>query len=1105
MPIPDTRTNTQSNIQAAVLSYLNALHTIHNSGRATEERTYYPPLAALFNAIGSQMSPRLVALHDVADRGGIGHPDFLLQVESTNDTRAAVEVKGTAPDLDAIIRSEQVRRYLAQHDPTLVTNLRDFALLRRDRNGNPVLIMRYDLATSEAAFWSASPLTVARQHAEQFGDFLVTVMQWDAVIRRPVDLAEALARYAREALRRLESQPVAALAGLRKAMAAALGLEFTDMEGEHFFRSSLVQTLFYGLFSAWVACHRRGDCTDFRWREAGDYLGLPLVRELFENIARPGQLETFDIRKPIEWAEATLNRTDWSEFSRTFDEQDAVNYFYEPFLQAFDPRLREELGVWYTPREIVRYMVARVDTVLREEMGIADGLADPNVYVLDPCCGTGAYLLETLRFIGERLKERGESNLMGAELLGAAQKRIFGFEILPAPFVVAHLQVGSLLSAFGQTPDREYRAGIYLTNALTGWENRENPNQPLTNFPDFPQLQKEADAATNVKREQPILVILGNPPYSGFAGTGMKEEQALTRAYRDVVRAPAPQGQGLNDLYVRFFRMAERRIAEKTGKGIVCFISNYSWLDGLSHTGMRERYLTAFDKIWIDNLHGNRIISEYAPDGRTSETVFAIRGSSPGIQIGTAISTFVRTAGSAGHKEHDATIHYSDFDQARAEDRRAALLNSVNSPSYAVIKPLAEIGFPFKPSVVSPQYLTWSKLPDIFPANVPGVTTGRDSALVDIDRAKLITRIEQYFDPGVSHAQMRDISPAVMQKTVRFAAESVRDTLQTRGMLRENVVRYTYRPFDTRWLYYEPTTNLLDRNRADFFPRVFEGNKWLFTTGRTRKATIEPAYSTGNLADYNVMDSGMRAFPLYLRHVSAEQANVMVTEPNLSNKAIAYLDRIGSPAPESLFYHAIAVMHSTAYRTGNAGALRQDWPRIPLPSGRDVLEQSAALGKQIAALLDSETPVPGVNIGSIREDLRSIAVLQRTDGGQVNPDTDFRVQARWGYSGRGGITMPGTGRAIERVTDRGVVIDVYLNDTTYWANIPAAVWEYTMGGYQVIKKWLSYREFALLGRSLTLDEVREVTAIARRIAAILMLDGALDENYGAVIAHTVGL
>lgn len=245
----------------------------------------------------------------------------------------------------------------------------------------------------------------------------------------------------------------------------------------------------------------------------------------------------------------------------------------------------------------------------------------------------------------------------------AATTRLFGFELLPAPFVVAHLQLGLFLrecgAPLGKTSDGiDERAGVYLTNALTGWDPLKDPKNRVL---PLPELAEERDAADAVKQTRKILVILGNPPYNGYAGVAVEEERSLSNAYRKAKAGPQPQGQGLNDLYVRFFRMAERQIAERTGYGVICYISNYSWLDGLSHTAMRERFLEAFDHVWIDNLHGNRIVSEYAPDGRTSETVFAVQGSSVGIKVGTAISLLVKKPVLVQAKP---LVSYRDFNQA---------------------------------------------------------------------------------------------------------------------------------------------------------------------------------------------------------------------------------------------------------------------------------------------------------------------------------------------------------------------------------------------------------------------------------------------------------
>jgi hypothetical protein len=1030
-----------------------------------------------------------------------------------------IEVKSPAEDMPGIIVSEQIARYWDHYGLVLVTNYRAFTLIGRTVSGQAVELESFTLAATEADFWklAAHPRTCPDALRERFAEYLYRAMTHNAPLAAPQDVAAILASYARDAKARIEHADLPALAGLREALEHALGLKFEGEKGEHFFRSTLIQTLFYGIFSAWVLWARKRkpataesaqektlkyalqesaatyhtDSKHFDWHTAVWHLRVPMIRALFEQVATPARLGPLGLEEVLDWAAAALNRVDADAFFTAFDEEHAVQYFYEPFLQAFDPELRKDLGVWYTPTEIVDYQVERVDTVLREELHIADGLADPRVIVLDPCCGTGAYVRSVLHRIAKTLDAKGGDGLTAQDLKTAALERVLGFEILPAPFVIAHLQIGLLLENLGAplNESKDERVGVYLTNALTGWEPPKEPKTLLL----FPEMAEERDAADRIKRRDSILVILGNPPYNGFAGVALAEERDLSNAYRTTRNAPPPQGQGLNDLYIRFFRMAERRIVEmnRPGQGIISFISNYSWLDGLSFTGMRERYLEVFERIWIDNLHGDRIISEYAPDGQTSETVFAVVGNSTGIKVGTAISLLVKKDGDSSHQ-----LNYRDMDQARAIDRRAALLSG--HAEYTAVTPCLEIGLPFKPRAISANYLTWPLLTSLFPTSFPGVKTSRDDFLVDTDRDRLLVRLQDYFDPSVSHTEMRQLNTGVMDDTASFKGEAVRDTLRKRGFLPNNIVRYCYRPFDTRWLYWEPETELLDRKREDYFPQVFDGNVWIEARQHQPHEKFDRGYFVRTLSD-NFGNGLSNFFPLYLHSHGSSLLEPEGKRPNLSDAAAAYLTGMAA-APEDLFYHALAVLHAPAYRVGNAGALRQDWPRVPLPATKDALLTSAALGRQVAALLDTETPVTGVTAGKIGDDLKAVAVFTRTDGQPVNPDAgDLELTAGWGHAGKGGVTMPGRGK-VETVSD---ALDIYLNGLTCWRNMPAPVWTYTIGGYQVIKKWLSYREKPLLGRGLTVAEVRYVTETARRIAALLALQPALDANYCAVLKESV--
>jgi len=1132
-------------------AYLTELRDIRASGAAVPETSGYGALANLLSEVGGKLKPRVRCLINLQNAGA-GIPDGGLftanqfpkgskaagaiePLTGQMPARGALEVKPVSDDVRAVAESDQVRRYLEKYRQVLVTTYREFVLVGFNAEGEAASLEAFGLAASEQEFWAlaAHPGSdAARQIGERLTDFLRRVLLRQAQIAAPKDLAWFLASYAREARARAEERDLPNWVSTRKALEEALGMSFEGPKGEHFFRSTLVQTLFYGLFAAWVFWAEHHPPTDadarFRWREAAGYLHIPILQKLFYDFSNPGALGIMRIDEVLDWAAEALNRVDRASFFSTFEQSHAVQYFYEPFLEAFDPELRKELGVWYTPPEIVQYMVARVDTVLREELDIPDGLADPRVVVLDPCCGTGAYLVEVLNRIAATLAEKsgGVDALAAHEIKQAAMSRVYGFEILPAPFVISHLQIGMLLHRLGApfAEESDERAGVFLTNALTGWEPPTEPKQHLL----FPEMEEERDKAEAVKQHAPILVILGNPPYNIYAGSAIEEERDLVEAYRTTRRVAAPQGRGLNDLYVRFFRMAERRITEgPEGKGIVCFISNYSWLDGLSFTGMRERFMDTFDCLWVDSMNGDKYkTGKLTPEGLPDPSVFSTDKNREGIQVGTAVTLLARKLDHTPAK----IVGLREF---WGRDKRESLLqalNDVQARPYEEIEPQVAVGLPFALMPGQSANLAWPRLSDLLARAFPGLLTSRDDFVIAIDRDVLEARMRIYFDVALSDEEIAATMPSAIANASRFDGTKTRKTLLERGFLPDKIVRYAYRPFDNRWLYWEPETKLLHEKRSEYFPHVRRGNLWVEARQRQTMSRFDRGYVTGLLADS--FGAGCSSFfPAWL---STEAAATTLLEPvdaerlsNLTSQSAAYLDTVDAGVDE-IFGHIVAMLHGPKYREQNAGALRQDWPRIPLPATRDALLASAELGRTVAALLDVEEPVDAVTTGSVRHELRPLGVLTSVSGGQLDPSAgDLAITAGWGHGGKGGVTMPGRGRIVERPYTEaelaavreglsaldltydqltaclgGACCDVYLSDRAYWRCVPARVWTYTIGGYQVMKKWLSYRERALLGRDLKPDEARYVTEMTRRIAAILLLEPALDANYERVKADT---
>ena len=1120
-------------LEQIISSYFADLRDRRGLGAGTPERSYYPAVAKLLDAIGQQLKPGVLCLSDLGNTGS-GQPDFGLYVanqvqkgeprKGQSPERGVIEMKPVKDDAWLTADTKQVSKYWNAYGLVIVTNLRDFLILGKDEHGKVAKLETFRLANSEPAFWEMvnAPQKSAKQVGRAFGEYLKRALSQSVKLTEPRDVAWFLASYGRDALQRVEEAGgLPELASIRSSLEEALGVTFEGDKGEHFFRSTLVQTLFYGVFSAWVlwAKSTPRPSSFFDWHTVGWHLNVPFVTTLFQQLAIPAQLQPLHLVEVLDWTAATLNRVDADAFTSRFNDADAVQYFYEPFLEAFDPELRKELGVWYTPTEVITYMVARVDRALREELGVADGLASEQVYILDPCCGTGGYLAAVLKRIDATLAESGFGDLKGQMVKKAATTRVFGFEILPAPFVVAHLKIGLVLQSLGATLQAGHdRVGVYLTNSLTGWKHVTAKPLP------FAELEEERKRADNVKQEVPILVILGNPPYNGFAGMAQElpEERSLSLAYKRIKKVRPPEGQGLNDLYVRFYRMAERRITEKTGRGIVSFISNYSWLDGLSFTGMRECYLEAFDVIQIDCLNGDKFkTGKTTPEGLPDPSIFSTEHNREGIGVGTAIATLIR-------KEAHVPAKAVSFRHLWGTAKRQELSNSAEtslSELYTSVTPSLGLGLPFIQAAVSTDYHKWPKLPELLPVSFAGVKTSRDEFLIAIDRVVLEQRIATYFDPSVTHDEVRSRFPAIMTTASRFDGKKVRDNLIKDGARPEHLVRYAYRAFDVRWIYWEP--RLADRAREEFWPHVTQGNYFIEARERQPKEDFDRGTIVRSLAD-NFGNGLSNFFPLYL-HEHADGGSDAL-RPNLSQSLEDFL-KVLHLKPQTIFQHVTAVLHAPSYRVENAGALRMDWPRVPVPGDAKRLQVSADLGATMMRLLDVENPVAGVSKGKLRPGLRVLGSPHKRNGKPLS-DEDLSVSAGWGHvqTSRTGsmLVMPGTGFANERdhtaaeraalseeakalgVTGESIfdllghrTFDIHLNAAAMWTNVPSKVWDYTLGGYQVIKKWLSYREAAILGRALKPDEVAYVSEMVRRIASILLLGPTLDANYAASKADAV--
>lgn len=1128
------------------------------SGVGVEETSYYPYLSNLLNFVGKKLKPKVRCI--IHPRSiGAGLPDGALitadQKSKADDplaegllpSRGVIEIKPPAEEIQAVAGGEQVAKYLNKYGLVLVTNLREFVILARI-DGQATALEAFTIASSEKAFWKAvgNPRKLADAIGESFNEYLTRVLLQAAPLTAPKEVAWFLASYARDAKARIEGQgDLPGLAALRGALEEALGLKFKGKDGEHFFRSSLVQTLFYGVFSAWVLWCKRPATKPkdkFNWHEAAWSLHVPMIKTLFEQLATPTKLQALGLEEVLNWTQTALNRVDRTAFFANFEEHHAVQYFYEPFLAAYDPVLRKRLGVWFTPPEVVRYMVTRIDRVLREQLQVANGFADPNVFVLDPCCGTGAFLVQVLRHIEATLKENGGDALTADDIKTAAMERVFGFELLPAPFVVSHLQLGLLLQNLGAPLSEKLheRVGVYLTNALTGWNPPKGPKQKLL----YPEMEEERDAAELVKRDKTILVVLGNPPYYAFAGVSPQEEQGLVEPYKEGLTTEWKiRKYNLDELYVRFLRVAERRIAEMSKRGVVCYISSYSYLSDPSFVVVRKRLCAEFNYAWIDCLNGDsRETGKLTPDGKPDPSIFSTEYNREGIRLGTSIGLFAKTGGTEPIK-----ARYREF---WGTEKRKALLATLAdkepNAQYEQVKPSPENRFSFRPTKTEASYVGWPAVVE-FPEEEPisGLQEMRRGALMALDQRTLSDRMKEYFDPQVDWDTFAALETGLSKKAGGFSPATARARLQKAEKFDESrLKRYALYPLDDRWCYYSSVLPLWNRPRPELLTqRADEESFFVARRFAERPREGKPAFLTSALPDYHLLRPNVCAIPLRLRATPAEgiadSEQITMhhhlaegdgsTTANLSAPARAYLASLTKTNPDEdeelsrvLWLHALAIIYAPSYLSEHDAAMRADWPRIPLPATLKALEDSAALGADVGQLLDVEKPALGIITGKLRKEL---SLLGKVTGPKKG--LSLAITAGWGHHQKDkDIVMPGRGieKPRELSTEESAAIaegakdlwltredvtalwgmrthDIYLNNETFWSNVPEVVWEYTIGGYQVLKKWLSYRERQVLGRDITKDEAREFTHVVRRIAALLLLEPKLDKNYTAIKAN----
>jgi predicted helicase len=1057
MTTPNRGANSISGIKVDAKPFHIYIHEIEKAleGGDATEHTHRPALKAFIEGLSADVVATNEPKHIEC-----GAPDFILRTGSA--TIGYIEAKDINKSLDEAEKTDQIKRYRDSLSNLIVTDYLEF---RWYVDGDCHLKASLGSATKDGE------IRRDKDGIQDVAELLTNFLAHRAHgVATPRELALRMARLA-HLIRNLIINTFTTEAekgSLHAQLAAFQDNLIPDLSVEQF-ADMYAQTIAYGLFATRCAAPNKKDFTRF---DAAQNLPKtnPFLRKLFQHIAG------YELDDRIAWLvddlaqilsqadmEAVLNN-----FGKHTGKEDPVVHFYETFLKAYDPKVREMRGVYYTPEPVVSYIVRSIDHLLKTRLNKPQGLADDNTLILDPATGTATFLYMVINEIHQTIAGKGQQGLWNNYVADKLLPRIFGFELLMAPYAVAHLKLGLLLQETGYQFHSDERLGIFLTNTLD-----EAFKHTETLFAQW--ISEEANAAAEIKKDS-IMVVLGNPPYSGISSNASvhsvtdlktnKTKQELTWIGKLIEDYKVIDGQPLNerkhwlqDDYVKFMRFGQWRIQE-TGKGILAFITNNGYLDNPTFRGMRQSLMNTFTDIYIVNLHGNSKKKEVTPEGGKDENVFDI-------QQGVAIGIFVKEAG----KTNSAKVHYADIWGLRESKYQTLFEKSITDIEWKELLPNTPFYF-FVPreEELRPEYEKGWKVTEIFSINTNGIVTARDSIVIDFSSQELSKRISEFADPSLNDDDLRykyfgneregKYPPG---DTRGWKLPEVRKKLQGEQDLFKYIKPCLYRPFDVRKLYY--TELMVDWPRSKIMRNMLAGeNLGLLVTRQTRDQwdILATRLIVGHksLSAYDITS----LVPLYIYPAKGEmQLEGRQRYSNLNSDFIKDLsDKLGLTfiedgkgdltetfGPEDIFNYAYAVFHSPTYRTRYAEFLKIDFPHLPLTSDKELFKTLAEKGSELISLHLMESPASN------------------------------NLITKYPITGSNTVETVAYSENDQRVN---------INKMQYFEGVPPEAWEFHIGGYQVCQKWLKDRK----GRTLTYDELTHYQKIIVALKETIRLMAEID-------------
>ena len=1013
----------------------------YQAGGATEH-SYRGDLQTLLNEL-----VKGIKVTNEPKREEFGAPDYV--IKNQDIPIGYIEAKDIGVDLNKVEKSEQMKRYLKSLDNLVLTDYLEFRFYR------------YGEKTKEIKIGSADGKFIS--YTETYPLFIDYIRNFCDFEGQVIKSAEKLSKLMAQKARIMEEVIQKAIKTnhedntLRDQYKAFKEILIHDLD-EDTFADIYAQTITYGMFAARL---HDPNLQTFSRFEAAQLIpkSNPFLRKLFQYIAG------YDLDNRIKWIVEALSDvfrlTDISALIKNMGDvtkqNDPIIHFYETFLSEYDPKLRKKRGVWYTPEPVVNFIVRAVDDILKTEFNLPEGLADNSkteikvdvqgkkekldvhkVQILDPAVGTGTFLAEIVKLIYDKFK--GQQGVWNDYVENHLIPRLNGFELLMAPYAMAHLKLDLLLSETGFRPTKDQRFRIFLTNAL-----EEHHPDTGTIFASW--LSQEANEANFIKRDTPIMVVLGNPPYSGKSANKGKWIENLIDDYKQEPgggKLKERNPKGINDDYVKFMRYGQYNI-EKNEEGILAFISNHSFLFNPTFRGMRWHLLNTFDQIFIIDLHGNVKKREISPDGTIDENVFDI-------QQGVSINIFVKNK--KKKKDSLAKVYICDLYGEREYKNKYLSKETLANINFESVEQEDPFYFFTRRSLeAKKEYELGFSIKKLYPINSGGLYTSRDNLTIHFSKESLVNTINKFMELDVEEARKEF---GLGKDADDWQISSAKSDLEKTELNQDNTVKISYRPFDNRYTYYTGRSKGFHcRPRRNIMQHFVKRDNIGIIIGRQGQAvgsmTWNLCYITRNISDYNIYyRGGGTVFPLYL---FTEEQNILeedlVRKPNLNmeivNK-IAYCIGLKYTLekdegenkfdPLDILDYIYAVLHSPTYREKYKDFLEVDFPKIPYPSDQEYFWKLVKLGGKLRQIHLLESPEVEEFITSYPED---------------------------------------GSNEIERVIyENG---KVWINEKQYFDNVPQEAWEFYIGGYQPAQKWLKDRK----GRVLGYDDVRHYHKIIKAL------------------------